>query len=1055
MGKMRFQIKILGPPTMVWRDQSFKLSRRQARGLLYYLASSLQPVARDRLCFLLWPDIPDLDARRRLTRLLSYLRVQLPDPNLLLVDNETISLEPDKVWSDASEFARLSAKQLPEAKQMAIELYRGTFLKGFSLPKCPEYERWISDEGSRCERVYRSTLLELIKAKHASHDLASAIQYAQAYLEVDELAEEIHRQLISLYAQNGDQTAAMRQFETCTLILEQELGVAPIPQTRAAFDAAQSGAAHLKAAPQTKPVWTVLPSLDLPLIGREEAWESLQDAYRKLHRGGVIFIRGEPGVGKSRLLQEFATSQQQIVLSGNCHTSTQALPYHPLTQALRQALSQAQLWQGIRPIWLSEASRLLPELIDLFPNLPQPIEVEPVQAQARLYEALAQCILGLAANAPTLLCLDDLQWADEATHGWLSFIARRLANSSLSILAAYRTAAESELADLRESFRRMELLAEISLSGLSTEAILAILKQLPNPAPTPSLLAERIKDATDGNPFFVLETLRAMLESDQLASPTVILPLADTVQEAILMRLEKLSPVARQVLEAAAVLETDLDLNLLQETAGRAEFEIADALDELVRRQMLFGGDPPRLRHDLLTQVVYQSLNPWRRRLLHRRAGRALEGLDLEKEAGTIAQIAGHYDAAGEYEQAVDAYRQSAMAASQRYAQDEAIGYLERALELANEQALDPQRYADLFDVLGDSLYARGEFEAARQAYENWLAYLPAEEFVQRAEVQRKLAKTFIAQRRRDEAQEALETALELLGPGPEDRSLAWQSAWLDIQLARLDVLYFQFKLEQLDLLLEQVRPVLDEIGKPNQHIGYYTGQLYLLAHKERFALTDESIRIAENVLRVIQDSGDAAAIAHAKFGLGFHSLWAGRLQTALDALIEGLKMAEEIGLTMTQCLCLTYLAYGYRLHGDLESVHASARRGLEVAQWLGIRQYIGSAQAHLAWLEWREGKLVAAQNNARQALSMWTEDSHPFQWSAHWVLNAIFLAHGQLTGAVESARAMLHPAQQRLPDEITVALEQGVQFWDGGDLNSAQNSLQHAVELAKELGYL
>ena len=111
--------------------------------------------------------------------------------------------------------------------------------------------------------------------------------------------------------------------------------------------------------------------------------------------------------------------------------------------------------------------------------------------------------------------------------------------------------------------------------------------------------------------------------------------------------------------------------------------------------------------------------------------------------------------------------------------------------------------------------------------------------------------------------------------------------------------------------------------------------------------------------------------------------------------------------------------------------------------------------KAHLAWLDWRDGKLVAAENNARQALSMWTEDSHPFQWSAHWVLNAIFLAHDQLAGAVESARAMLHPAQQRLPDEITIALEEGVHHWDGGDLNSAQYSLQNAVELANELGYL
>ena len=102
-------------------------------------------------------------------------------------------------------------------------------------------------------------------------------------------------------------------------------------------------------------------------------------------------ISGEAGIGKSRLLQEFATSQSRVVLSGNCHASTQRLPYQPLVQALRQALSVPELWEGIRPIWLTETSRLLPELGDHFPDLPQPIDVEPDQAQARLYEALTQC----------------------------------------------------------------------------------------------------------------------------------------------------------------------------------------------------------------------------------------------------------------------------------------------------------------------------------------------------------------------------------------------------------------------------------------------------------------------------------------------------------------------------------------------------------------------------------------------------------------------------------------------------------------------------------------
>jgi len=534
-GGLLFKVSILGTPSMAWHGQLFKLSRRQARGLIYYLAEALEPVSRDRLSFTYWPDIPEAEARRKLSRLVSLLRRDLPQSDLLLVDNETIGLDPSQVWSDAAEFSRLPNQVSPMAKEAALDLYRGAFLDGFSIPQSPEYDLWISESGARYENIYLSTLAELIKTKTAAHELATAIHYAQAYLAVDELAEDIHRQLISLYAANGDQAAAMRQFETCTLALERELGVEPLPETRAAFEAAQTGEALLQPVLQSKPSWTVLPSLDLPLIGREEAWVDLEDAYLQFQNGGLIFISGEAGIGKSRLLQEFATNQNGLVLTGNCHASTQALPYQPIVQALRQALSQPQLWEGIRPIWLSETSRLLPEMGDYFPDLPPLVEVESDQAQARLYEALTQFALGLAAKTPILLCLDDVHWTDEATQGWLTYISGRLPGSDLCILATYRIEEATHVTDLLGFFSRASLLAEVSLSGFSTGAITQILAILPQTPPNPEELAVQIYNATGGNAFFVLETIRDLLESDLLTSPPSELPLAESIQGAALM----------------------------------------------------------------------------------------------------------------------------------------------------------------------------------------------------------------------------------------------------------------------------------------------------------------------------------------------------------------------------------------------------------------------------------------------------------------------------------------------------------------------------------------
>ena len=154
-----------------------------------------------------------------------------------------------------------------------VALYDGPFLSGFDLPHNPEFDSWLTIQQGKYEGGYLAALKDLIQSKSANQDYAAAIDFAQRYLAIDELAEDIHQHLIRLYAANGDRGAAMRQFEACTLILERELGVEPLPETRKTYDEARSGKTSFQPVLKIKPSWTVLPSLDLPLIGREKAWE--------------------------------------------------------------------------------------------------------------------------------------------------------------------------------------------------------------------------------------------------------------------------------------------------------------------------------------------------------------------------------------------------------------------------------------------------------------------------------------------------------------------------------------------------------------------------------------------------------------------------------------------------------------------------------------------------------------------------------------------------------------------------------------------------------------
>jgi DNA-binding SARP family transcriptional activator len=133
-------ILLLGSPSITWRDIPFQIARRQARALLYRLAVSIEPVSRQQLCFLFWPDLPEARARRNLNRLLSYLHQSLPHRELLNLSDETTQLNPHLTRSDTDEFQKFLQNEQATGMQRAIDLYRGSFLQGFYLPHSPEYD---------------------------------------------------------------------------------------------------------------------------------------------------------------------------------------------------------------------------------------------------------------------------------------------------------------------------------------------------------------------------------------------------------------------------------------------------------------------------------------------------------------------------------------------------------------------------------------------------------------------------------------------------------------------------------------------------------------------------------------------------------------------------------------------------------------------------------------------------------------------------------------------------------------------------------------------------
>jgi DNA-binding SARP family transcriptional activator len=975
------RIYLLGSPLVEWAGHPLDVARRQVRALLYRLAASEGPIPRDHLSYLFWPDLPDIKARRNLTGLLAHLRRALPEPASLVATRDRVGLVDSRVWCDVRDFDRLVPAPVGRpsvgALRQAVDLYRGPFLDGFSLPECPEFEEWALQERYGLELRYLKALARLVRECTTSGEHALAIDYARRYLSTDELAEEVHRQLIDLYALTGDRSAALRQYEKCVLILERELGVSPLPETQAAYQSARSAQTtrgDLSAAALT---WTTLPSLEVTLVGREGALCQLEDAYSQTQRrrSTIFLISGEAGIGKSRLMQDFATrlGDQVFLLAGTAYPDTHLTPYGPLVEALRPALLADGATLSIPHLYLADAAVLMPELRLLYPDLEPPTIGEGGPFRSRLFEALCRCLLGMAGRRPVLLCLDDLHWADTTTIDWLIYLSRRLRDSRVLVLGTYRREETHAVDDLRRSLLRQGQFHELELAGLDEASILQILRNVQGPAPVTRALARRLEQITGGNPFFILEILRGFIESGRqpasLASPTD-LPLPGTVRAAVTMRLERLTPVARQVLQAGAVLGRTFGYKLVYHTSGRGEMEIMDGLDELIARHLLAEETGVyHFCHGIIQAVVYQQLGDWRRRMLHRRAAEALELLQPDD----VVALARHFERAGEPGRAARYALLAGQEARRVFAHVEGRAYFERALALLVQAAgtlLEPEAVADNRRLQIQALYGRGwalrllgDMETYGEDLQKvaWLAELLGDSAAL-AHLRWREAYTHRWFCRYAEARRAAHEGVRL-SQEAADPSLEAQ-CWREIGMAAREVGDYGVAREALERALALSMAVGDVVYQIHAMGNLATLHWHLGAYPEAFDLSLQALARCEEADLPLERRlplGDMGAAAAAL----------GDLETARQYLQESLSISRQIADRTQEILCLLHLGWlGIRLDQPVEALeHLQA--GLALAEQIGSCAEQSRLQAGLARAHDLDGEGDQAMWHAQRALAL------------------------------------------------------------------------------------
>lgn len=724
------RVNLFGAPGFVYADHPFTVNRAQNRALLYRLASDLRPVARAELAFLFWPDEPDAHAQRLLTKLLSQVRASLPSQDLLLVTKDAVQLDGRHATSDCADFARLHGDgDSSDSLALAIDLYRSPFLVGASLPNLPEFEVWVEATRSRYELMYLGALRVLLNRRLEQEQWRRAIDLARRYLAVDQLAEDVHRHLIQAHTAVGERSEAIQQYERCKSILMEELGVSPLPETSAAYEAVLMRGAAPKVTPTPPPLWATLPEPQAPLVGRNDLLEKFAATLQQVTQGQgqFILLRGEAGIGKSRLLRELSerTPEGTLRLAAACHPNLQPLPYQPLVEMLRSLLHQPHLLRRVPSLWLRPLCALIPELEQIIPEVSAaPSSIEPQRARAMLFEAILQTVIALTGDdGPALIYLDDLHWADSATLDRLMYIAPLVAKNRLLICATYRSDEAEAIGEFRWALGRAARYSEWEMPALNAGETRQLFDLLG--VPSTGVLIDYLQTATGGNVFFLLETVQGLLESGQLMIlPTRLaaLPVSATMVEAIDRRLARLQPVARQLLEAGAVLGISFSFLAAREVAGRSEMEALDGLDELLRRHILVeDNDGYRFNHEVAQSVIYRQLSQWRRRILHRRCAELLETtLDVtlpSYRAALVAQIGSHYAEANEPAKAVNYLLEAGDHARNLYDHQAAISYYQQAMTSLRDEG-ESQRAARVLMKLGLTYHTALDYEAAHAAFD-------------------------------------------------------------------------------------------------------------------------------------------------------------------------------------------------------------------------------------------------------------------------------------------------------------------------------------------------
>jgi tetratricopeptide (TPR) repeat protein len=671
------------------------------------------------------------------------------------------------------------------------------------------------------------------------------------------------------------------------------------------------------------------------LVARERELAEARAAWRKASagEGGMLLVSGEPGIGKTRLVRELCTEVQVAgdrVLVGECYAEGGA-PYDPFAQILRHAFGSAvgeQLAAALPDFVLADLLTLAPSLRLRFPDVPANPSLDAKAQQQRLFENMVAFCQALCDQAPLLLVLEDAHWADSGSLALLRHLARRTRRQPLLLVATYREVELDQTRPFQEvlmDLNRERLATRLRLSRLGQEGTRDMLAALFAEEIMPDLVRPEflagIYTETEGNPFFVEEVCKALVESGQVyfvdgawgRLDMEELEIPQSVRVAIQSRVGKMPPECQEILHLAAVLGREFAFETLLAASdpspgsgqGAGEEDLIDALECAGRAQLVeevrAGWDVVfAFTHALIPATLYDGVSTLRRRRLHRRAAAAIERLHPDD----FEALAYHCAEAGDKERALLYHAQAGDRASAAYANLEAEGHYRAALELVEGEA----ERADLLWELGRVLDRQSRYEEAMEIWRDGIAHYQA--LGNMDGVARLYARSARAIWSLGDTPGGLQLSREgmaAVAGAPESPDLA------DLLHETARACFFNGLPDEAASLCRGALEMAERLGAVRVHAEALTtlGVLPGQSHEEAVSTLTRAVELAESQGLLAQ-----AARAHNNLGILLADF-----QAAREHFLRAAELARQRGEIASELLCASNAAHRSLLLGDLAAV--------------------------------------------------------------------------------------------------------------------------------------